>query len=357
VSAVLRYREILPPVTSVPEVGWVAVGERSGITANLFRSEITFKQSMNATSLTLVEHLLNASLPGKYLAYKRAADAAPVVIDLSVAGNTSISLAVGDWFAFYGSTTSSSNVFLVRSQPVRLDVAAPTNVYVRANWNSSTVTAGETRVWELFSLSIPMDVPIRNTNAITSLLAYLEAPTGAVVLDGDRTTTPGFFEVRPKPGAAAARVRIPKPTSPTPLSIPLRVSGLNPNWTAGVYQLQGYVLGNHSNGTNRYRETAVDAQGYAYVPMHVNLAKLPSTGPYTDMIVGHPVAADSGNALIIRVTHLYDSPAHWYVSVNNPTSAAITTTLRQKIAGLPGLNFATTTLTLQPGELRVLRAN
>jgi hypothetical protein len=126
---------------------------------------------------------------------------------------------------------------------------------------------------------------------------------------------------------------------------------LNRRWTAGLLQKTGYVKGFYGSGENRYREVGLDIYGYAYIPLYPNLA------PMTHVIVGHPVTASGTNAdqIFIQVTHLYDNPAHWHISVNNPTDQAITATLHNPFP-LPGLSFADTKITLLPGEYRVLLA-
>ena len=59
--------------------------------------------------------------------------------------------------------------------------------------------------------------------------------------------------------------------------------------------------------------------------------------------------------LRIYVTRLNEQPlpSSWHVSVNNPTETMMTAAVRQNMA-LPGLALATTTVALEPGEMRVL---
>jgi hypothetical protein len=133
----------------------------------------------------------------------------------------------------------------------------------------------------------------------------------------------------------------------------LIVRDLNPRWSAGLWQLRGFVKGDYGGGANRYRSVAVDLDGRAYVPLYPDLA------PWTEVEVGHPVSADlAGAGLFIQVTALSGgtdaAPGYeWAVEVNNPTDQPITSTLRQRMA-LPGLNFGTQTIALAAGEHRVL---
>ena len=61
-----------------------------------------------------------------------------------------------------------------------------------------------------------------------------------------------------------------------------------------------------------------------------------------------------GKELFIQVTNIGGTPDRWHVSVNNPTDAAITTVLISAMA-LPGLAVDPLSITLAPGEYRVLR--
>jgi len=87
-----------------------------------------------------------------------------------------------------------------------------------------------------------------------------------------------------------------------------------------------------------------------YVSKHLN----------THVLVGHPIVADAaGQELFLEVTQLSngtnDKPARWHVAVNNPLDTPVTTTLRQTMP-IPGLEFATREITVQPGEYQVLKS-
>jgi hypothetical protein len=98
----------------------------------------------------------------------------------------------------------------------------------------------------------------------------------------------------------------------------------------------------------RWRPVAVADDGKAAVPLFVTMR------PVTDLVVGHPVSADErGRDLFIQVTKISDHGPAWHVSVNNPTEQPITTTLRTTMPA-DGLDLAEQTLTLKPGEYRVL---
>jgi hypothetical protein len=89
--------------------------------------------------------------------------------------------------------------------------------------------------------------------------------------------------------------------------------------------------------------------GNAYVPLYVDYAER------THVVAGHPViAGPEGKGLFIQVTKVAVNLDRWHVSVNNPTDRPIQTTLRRSMP-LAGLDLPDSTLTLQPGEYRLLQ--
>ena len=83
------------------------------------------------------------------------------------------------------------------------------------------------------------------------------------------------------------------------------------------------------------------------------MTNMPFDLAYTDRIV----ADAAGKDLFIQVTRINDGleskPPAWHVSVNNPTDQPVTTTLTRAM-DVPGLDFTHETVTLAPGECRVL---
>jgi hypothetical protein len=274
--------------------------------------------------------------------------------DFGSGGAAVYDLNAGDWFSFYSADACDNHIFIVRGEPIKLlvdllDAGQQKRqfIVIYGTLTNPNVVAGEKHVWELFSLGVPPDCAVHDVTGITNMLAYLNAPDGLAISHGLRVASPGLLEIAPADGYVEVSVN--QPAVINHLTLPLRVSGMNRRWTVGLLQKAGYVKGFYGTGENRYREVGLDAYGYAYVPLYPNLA------PQTHMIVGHPVTATGSNAdqLFIQVTHLYDSPAHWHVSVNNPTNLAITATLHNAFQ-LPGMKFSDTRVTLQPGEYREL---
>ena len=151
----------------------------------------------------------------------------------------------------------------------------------------------------------------------------------------------GLLEITAVDGAAT--VSASRPASLVNVPLPVRVSGLNPNWSAGVYLHRGYVLGNYGEGTNRYRAAGVDPDGRVYTGLFTDHADR------TEVTIGHPVVCDA-ESVFIQVTLRDDRGAKesWHVSVNNPTDDVVETVCRSTFA-MPGLELAEQSLSLPPG--------
>jgi len=166
-----------------------------------------------------------------------------------------------------------------------------------------------------------------------------------------RRKSAGPLVVRPERNAV--HLSLPRPATPTNLTVPLVVDALNRRWSVGLWQLNGFVKGDYGDGTNRYRPVGLDLAGRAYIPLYPDLAD------ETEIEVGHPVVADSrGQDLFIQVTALSGGTEafpdyRWHVDVNNPTDQSITTVLSQNM-NLPGLRVPTGEITLPPGTHRVV---
>jgi hypothetical protein len=207
---------------------------------------------------------------------------------------------------------------------------------------------GETLVMETASIGFPPNVEVKSLAELERYAAQLQSPAGLEVLRGRRLDDPGLVEFAPDAGFAV-ELSLPRPTQKFRLTIPCRVQGLNPRWSAGLFQRKGYVKGDYGTGEDRYRPVGMDLAGSAYVPLYPDYAER------THVVIGHPVVAGpEGKELFVQVTKVAEKPARWHVSVNNPTDRAITATLKRSIP-LPGLDFPTRPLTLPPGAYLVLQ--
>ena len=139
--------------------------------------------------------------------------------------------------------------------------------------------------------------------------------------------------------------------------LPLRAAGMCENWTAGYFQKEGYSLGNYGNGTKRYSALAIDSTSSVHVPLYTGLSN-------HDVLVGHPVTliltGDMASVVkpceaFIQVTHVDSVPGVsniWHLSVQNPTSHALTAVLRTNF-GLPGLVIESDNIEIKlaPGQM------
>jgi hypothetical protein len=147
----------------------------------------------------------------------------------------------------------------------------------------------------------------------------------------------------------AVELTIPRPPAERGFTLPCRIVGLNPHWSAGLLQRCGYVKGDYGTGENRFRALGTDSAGNAYLPLYPELAER------THVVAGHPVVAGpEGKELFIQVTKVGTNPDRWHVAVNNPTDLPIRTTLSRSI-DLAGLTLPEQPVLLEPGAYVVLQ--
>lgn len=339
-----RYAELVPPTIGVPETGWAAPGVRVGGNASLRRCEITFKTQLTVKSLSL--GYLSGSPKGMFVL---GTGAEPRVIDVAKSGDSeTFTLKPGQWLGYFGDQgPANSNVFFNRGAAIQVERRGGA-IFLSAPLGGTTVEQGQKFVWEIAALGFPVDVEIRTLAQLQRYVAYLNQSDGMQILRGTRVDGPGLVELAPD-AQFAAEIIVPRPPTRLGLTLPVRVNGLNPRWSTGLFLRKGYVKGDHGPGVDRYRALGLDQEGHAYVPLYVDLAET------THVLAGHPlVAGPEGKDLFLQVTKVADQPHRWHISVNNPTDQPITTTLKKSI-DLPGLDFPDRTLTLAPGEYLVLQ--
>ena len=267
----------------------------------------------------------------------------------------SFEIPTGGWFAAISASDANTVlafnrgaplVFNLSSQSVSSEVALPPG--------GRQVKKGDKIHVELFTVMWPAPDGLGSTSQLLRMVQYLGSPQGLEILQGKRLPSEaGLQEFTAENGVA--EIRMPKQAPQLklpPTELAVRVAGLNPNWSACEYQIEGYVGGDYySKGGQVFRPTGVDPQGRVYAPLYVSRASVHT-------LLGHPVVADAaGKDLKIQVTAL-ESPrdgkeGSWHVSVNNPTDRPVTAELYRRI-DLPGLKLAKTRITLRPGEYRIL---
>jgi hypothetical protein len=335
-----RYREYLPPSLGAPESGWAAPGERSGIVASLFTSSLRFKRSLTIRTLLLATlgHRPNVVL---VVGHGGSVD----TVDLASSALPTFELTAGDWFGLYGKHTENAQLFISRS-PVRL-VRAPIRLELHAVQEREAVQAAARVELEIAGFGFPLDVPVADAHQFLPYVEYLREPTGLQITRGQRIESPGLLELAADGGIVNLSLGRAK-TAPG-LTLPLRIAGLNPRWSAGLLQKTGYTLQFYGPSQDRWRGIGVEWPGTSYVPLHVDRADA------TSLIAGHPVIAEtSGRELFIQVTNIGGSPWRWHVSVNNPTDHTIRTVLHNAM-GLPGILFDQRPIQIDAGGYIVLQ--
>lgn len=342
--------------TGVEPNAYGAPGVFEGPIAGLFSEQFTFKQAMTLNELRLFHAGWRQKSAGRsILLTVGKGGQLRDVIDLSDTPDAArrTRLETGMWFALYSGQPANTHLFLNRGEAVILEVNPHTNYWLKLlrEGTPAPVKAGEQYAAEFFSFVWPMSERIPDARTLADVVAYFEQPAGLRLARGTRAGGPGgLLELAPVNGAV--ELSIPKPANLPTLTVPVRVGGMNPRWSVGLYQLEGYRTHYYSKENSGYRALGVDFDGRAYVPLYVSKAA------NTAVKIGHPLIADAaGKELFIQVTRINDgvdgkAPA-WHLSVNNPTDAAVTTTLTRAME-IPGLDFTRETLTLQPGEYRVL---
>lgn len=341
-------------VTGVMPNAYGAPGVFEGPLASMFTEEFTFKKAVTLDRVRIWHSGWRKNEPGQSveLAIGRGA-AIRDVVDLTdlPAQTRSMKLDTGEWFGLFSSHSANSHLFINRGPPAVLE-AGPKDTYwlqLFLDIKDKAVKTGDRLGAEIFATTWPMNEPITNARGLADAVVYLENPAGLVLSRGKGGPgAGGLLELSPENGAVELSI----PKSESPIVVPVRVSGMNKRWTTGLYQFDGYRTHYYSKGNSGWRALGVDFDGRAYAPLYVSMA------PNTHVMIGQPIVADAaGKDLFIQATRLNDGangkPPLWHVSVNNPSDKPVTCTLKRAME-LPGLDFVEETVTLKPGEYRVL---
>ena len=251
--------------------------------------------------------------------------------------------------SFNDSKCLGSGTVPCQNQPTASECTSPQDT-IGMNYS---VSVGEHRRIEVLQVGVSVYTTIDDAAAMLALREYILSPVGLQVVRGSRidsTGASGLLEMQLDPTSRTAEVSLPK----HPLRgyvLGLRLVGINARWTACLLQKEGWVfdpLSLYGPTGDRYTELGIDADGTTVAPLYVGRAKL------THVVAGHPVVATGGHDvtnLFIQVTHV--SQGVWHVSVHNPTAAQVTATI-SKTMELPGLEFATKSISVKAGATTVL---
>jgi len=350
-ECVKTYTEFNRPLIGPRATGWAAQADRSGAVLANYANTIRFKQKQTVKKLQLLRSNWYRDLPAIFVAGKGKSHRSYYLGDggrgFDVAINT------GDWFGFYTHEAYNQVLFINRGDPIRVQIGSSGKgsffIQVFADISGKTVQAGETFHCELFSVNEPLDAPSTGPERFYRVLAYLDSPDKLEVASGRRQNAFGFFELDVAAANRPVEIRLGRPDSRIGLTVPVRINGLNPNWSAGLYQLDGHTTGFYTNGKKVYTTLGFDFAGRVYTSLY------PDQREQTHVMVGHPVVCDQQD-LILEVMPRMDKKGNylWRVAVNNPTDKAVTAVFRQALQA-PGLNFAQQQRTVPAGGYVILQ--
>lgn len=327
------YRMWLMASRGIPERGWPATAVGRDRTATLYTSTIRL------TRRTTIES-------AKFAHFQRRTGVSLAVLDpngsvlselsLDQPGVHDLALPPGHGLAVHESGDANSHLLVNGGGPLQVHVSDAVEFI-------DAVPPSAHRVQQLqFVMGGYGYALTEGPRGLEPLQATMRSllPGSLEVLRGKREATLAIAEIASAGGAAEVRAV----KDPAVRLIPLRISGLNPRWSAGLLQKSGFSLGNYGPSSGRYRAVAVDQTGRAHVPLDVADAE-------NHILVGHPIVADAnGQKLFIEAICLGGNPPRWHVSINNPTRRRISTALRSAL-DLPGLDFKNRVVTIEPGAL------
>lgn len=352
-DSIRRYTEFNRPLVGPRPAGWAAQSVRSGAVLAHFANTLRFKQPQVVESLRLLntnwERIEDAvyfvaGAPGSWRSHALGGESRTGFIE---------KIATGGCFGFYGHGAHNQVLFINGGEPVIVQarVTPATGSFmitVSADIEGEAVDIDDTHVFELFSVNEPLDLDLRGVPRFERVLDYLASPTGLQLLGGRRRPTPGFFDVEMADIARVVDIRVPRPEPATGLTLPVRISGLNPRWSAGLFQVQGHTTGFYTDGRNVYTALGFDFDGRVYAALY------PDQVDETHVRIGHPVVCDREELFLDAIPRTSANDTYqWHVAVNNPTDAPVTAVFRQGME-LPGLDWPEQTHTVPAGGYLVL---
>ena len=347
------YTEFNRPLVGPAPTGWAAQSVRSGAVISNFANTIKFKQDQIVKKLQLIRSNWFPAQPGIFVVGNGESHQEYDLLkrDKSVEAE----IASGEWFGFYSEQAYNGVLFINRGDPivigVNIDPRGQKAWYVRvmADLEGKQVKAGDVFHHEVFSVNEALDTEAYGPERFQYILKYLAAVESMTVVRGSRINTLGFFDIKTDGTERPIELKVTQPTEPVALTIPVRVFGLNPKWSAGLFQISGHSPGNYTNGMNVYTTLGFDFDGRVYASLY------PDQSPETHVVIGHPVVCDTPELFIEAMPRSskegkgYD----WHIAVNNPTDRPVKAAFRVGM-DLPGLSFEPQTHTIPAGGYAVL---
>jgi len=346
------YTEFNRPLKSVRPVGWAAQSLRSGAVISNFADTLTFKKNQVVKRLHLQRSNWAKLQPLVFVVGDGDSHTEHVMLKMKRAVEAKI--ATGGWFGFYSKQAFNGVLFVNRGDPiiVELCITPQGSWYFRvtADVAGKAVKAGDRFHNELFSINEAMDTEAKGPKRFRRILDYLAKPEGMTIVSGTRRPTLGFFDVETEDAGTPVELKLAKPAEPIALTLPVRVFGLNPKWSAGMLQVTGHTTGYYTKGKNVYTTLGFDFEGRVYAALY------PDQTDLHHVVVGHPIVCDKPE-LFLEVMPRSKKAGRgyqWHVAVNNPTDKAVTATFKAGMK-LPGLTFPAVERTIPAGGYVVLR--
>ena len=360
----IHYRMWFEASIGVPESAFPGMPLDASNSATLFRSDILFKTMNQITSMQLLSGTGMPNVLNLYLAVAQNATAAATVYEPSVVGFKSVltdAISAGGWWALWSDELSQAQLFINRGDDVVIKIASCTLAKCADNWFrilapvQFKVQAGDSMTVEFAQIgeSLLVTEPINSLEGALKLRAFLTTPPRMRITRGARlasAATAGLLEVSLDEAGAAA-LHMPRTADPYAV-LPLRFEVQSSRWTAGLWQLKGYMQPEEYYGgpADRWTALGISWDGHSHAPLYTGLAE-------TDIVFGHPVTAVDGAGagnrskdVFIQVTHTGQT---WVVSINNPTQEPVTLRLSKGIP-IAALYVPTAELTVEAGKLLIL---
>jgi len=327
-----RYTEFNRPAIRPQPTGWPAQAVRTGAIIARFESQVTFQRDQTVKRLRLVRSKWTQVWP-VFLAFGDG-DEVQIINLQDAKGRVHQRVERGQWFGFYSTEVSNSVLMLNQGEPVEVvALIGRKSILVQieaADLAGKLVKAGETHDFALLSVSDPIDASERGPERFRRIRECLSQAEGLEIRRGARQPNIGWLRIEAEDGAVELVVPRPKRRRDMPLAA--QITGLNPRWSAGLFQICGHSMGYYTDGHNVYTPLGFDHLGNAYLSVFPDQAEL------THVRAGHPIVCDRPELFIEAVPRpVAPGKLKWHIAVNNPTDRPVEATFRQAMS-LPGLD-------------------
>ena len=358
INASLSYREYYPAAMGVRQIAPPYFSVSTGAVATLFRSKITYQRPMVVRRVQLFASTQpSPALNTTTIVLAPTRDATPTHLNVSSLDEAfTMTIKAGGWFALWSPITSNAQVVVNRVSSIAVRIIGPRHdpawFTAAAAISNASVAAGDSLVAEFAQLGLSLAAQLPSVEVLLARLAYLRQPQARVHSGPQLDCNLICDTALNRTSNWTTDLEFARFESGRDMMLPLRVGGLNPRWSAGLWQKAGFpgsAAAVYGNGTDRYTALGIEEEGHAYVPIYTGEAA-------ARVVVGHPVIADGDGSdqLFIQVVHVDTKPNNvWHVSMNNPTSKSITAMVRSTM-GMAGFGLKSQQLEVGAGQEVIL---